>query len=69
MILFLAGFINDDEAPVVGPDVNRLVDAVVTAKEIPDAARETCDASSKRDQEFPPLYCRRYDRAIVTPHG
>lgn len=51
-LLFLAGFINDDEAPVVGPDVNRPVDAVATTREIPDTARETCDASSKRGQEL-----------------
>ncbi|AUV84512.1 hypothetical protein C2R22_23500 (plasmid) [Salinigranum rubrum] len=67
--LFLAGFINDDEAPVVGSDVDRPVDAAATAREIPDASRETDDASSKRRQELSPLYCRRHDSAIMAPRG
>ena len=57
-VLFLAGFVDDDDAPVIRADVDRSVDTAATGREIPDASRETCDASSQSGQELPPLYCQ-----------
>jgi hypothetical protein len=67
--LFLIGLDNDDEAPVVGPEVNRPVDAAATTEEIADAFRDPRDTGSERRQEFPPLNRLSRDSATETPRG